>query len=56
MAEPSLDELWKTISNGDEGARETLIEQASQTLRMKFLRGLEPIQHLCTPEDQQHSG
>ena len=36
MAELSLDELWKTINNGDEGARETLIEQANQTLQTKF--------------------
>lgn len=36
MAELSLSELWKTINNGDEGARETLIEQANQTLQTKF--------------------
>lgn len=36
MAELSLEELWKTINNGDEGARETLIEQANQTLQTKF--------------------
>ena len=36
MAELSLDELWKTINNGDEGARETLIEDANQTLQTKF--------------------
>lgn len=36
MAELPLDELWKTINNGDEGARETLIEQANQTLQTKF--------------------
>lgn len=36
MAELSLVELWKTINNGDEGARETLIEQANQTLLTKF--------------------
>lgn len=36
MAELSLDELWKTINNGDEGARETLIEIANQTLQTKF--------------------
>lgn len=36
MAELSLGELWKTINNGDEGARETLIEQANQTLQTKF--------------------
>ncbi len=36
MAELSLDELWRTINNGDEGARETLIEQANQTLQEKF--------------------
>ena len=36
MAELSPDELWKTINNGDEGARETLIEQANQTLQTKF--------------------
>lgn len=36
MAELRLDELWKTIQNGDEGARETLIEQANQTLQAKF--------------------
>lgn len=36
MAELPLGELWKTINNGDEGARETLIEQANQTLQTKF--------------------
>lgn len=36
MAELPLDELWKTINNGDEGARETLIEHANQTLQTKF--------------------
>lgn len=36
MADLRLDELWKTIHNGDEGARETLIEQANQTLQVKF--------------------
>lgn len=36
MAELSLPDLWKTINNGDEGARETLIEQANQTLQAKF--------------------
>lgn len=36
MAELSLGALWKTINNGDEGARETLIEQANQTLQAKF--------------------
>jgi predicted ATP-dependent endonuclease of OLD family len=36
MAELSLGELWKTINNGDEGARETLIELANQTLQRKF--------------------
>lgn len=36
MAELSLEELWKTINNGDEGARETLIEEANQTLVTKF--------------------
>ncbi|MEE6167677.1 AAA family ATPase [Mycolicibacterium sp. 120322] len=36
MAGLSLPELWKTINNGDEGARETLIEQANQTLQTKF--------------------
>lgn len=36
MAELPLSELWKTINNGDEGARETLIEQANQTLQEKF--------------------
>ncbi len=35
-AELSLVELWKTINNGDEGARETLIEHANQTLQSKF--------------------
>lgn len=32
----SLQELWKTINNGDEGARETLIEKANQALQTKF--------------------
>lgn len=36
MAELALSDLWKTINNGDEGARETLIEQANQTLQTKF--------------------
>ncbi|WP_081843315.1 AAA family ATPase [Mycolicibacterium neoaurum] len=36
MAELSLAELWKAINNGDEGARETLIELANQTLQSKF--------------------
>ena len=36
MAELSLDKLWMTLSNGDEGARETLIEVANQTLQTKF--------------------
>lgn len=36
LAELPLDELWKTINNGDEGARETLIEHANQTLQSKF--------------------
>ncbi|MBK7272516.1 MAG: AAA family ATPase [Actinomycetales bacterium] len=36
MADLSLSELWKKINNGDEGARETLIEQANQTLQTKF--------------------
>lgn len=36
MAELSLEELWKTMNNGDEGARETLIEEANQTLLTKF--------------------
>ena len=36
MAELSLEELWNTINNGDEGARETLIEQANQCLQTKF--------------------
>lgn len=36
MAELPLDDLWKTINNGDEGARETLIEHANQTLQTKF--------------------
>lgn len=36
MAELSLDELWKTINNGNEGARETLIEVANQTLQTRF--------------------
>ncbi|QOD94081.1 AAA family ATPase [Chryseoglobus sp. 28M-23] len=36
MAELSLAELWRTISNGDEGARETHIERANQTLQSKF--------------------
>ncbi|MFI8774531.1 AAA family ATPase [Gordonia sp. NPDC062954] len=36
MAELSLEELWKTINNGDEGARETLIEDANHTLLAKF--------------------
>jgi len=37
MAELSLIELWKTVNNGDEGARETLIEEANQTLQRKFV-------------------
>lgn len=36
MAELSLPELWKVINNGDEGARETHIELANQTLQSKF--------------------
>lgn len=36
IANLSLDELWKTINNGDEGARETLIEGANQTLQSAF--------------------
>lgn len=36
MAELTLSDLWKAINNGDEGARETLIEQANQTLQTKF--------------------
>jgi predicted ATP-dependent endonuclease of OLD family len=36
MAELSLADLWKTINNGDDGARETLIEIANQTLQAKF--------------------
>lgn len=36
MAELSLAALWKTVNNGDEGARETLIEEANQTLQAKF--------------------
>ena len=36
MAELSLDALWATLTNGDEGARETLIELANQTLQTKF--------------------
>lgn len=36
MAELSLPELWKTVNNGDEGARETHIEVANQTLQTKF--------------------
>lgn len=36
MASLALDELWRTINNGDEGARETLVEQANQTLQTKF--------------------
>lgn len=36
MADLSLPALWKTISNGDEGARETHIELANQTLQSKF--------------------
>ncbi len=36
MAELSLTELWGTINNGDEGARETHIERANQTLQSKF--------------------
>lgn len=36
MAGLSLHELWKMINNGDEGARETLIEKANQTLQTKF--------------------
>ena len=36
LADLSLIELWAAIVNGDEGARETLIEQANQTLQTKF--------------------
>lgn len=36
MAELSLADLWGTINNGDEGARETHIERANQTLQSKF--------------------
>lgn len=36
MAELSLSDLWRTVNNGDEGARETYIEQANQTLQSKF--------------------
>ena len=36
MAELALSNLWETINSGDEGARETLIEQANQTLQTKF--------------------
>ncbi len=36
MAGIALNELWKVINNGDEGARETLVEQANQTLQTKF--------------------
>ncbi|MCK7638060.1 ATP-binding protein [Corynebacterium sp. P7202] len=36
MAELSLEELLRKIKNGDEGARETLIEEANQTLHDKF--------------------
>ena len=36
MAELSLSQLWGTISNGDEGARETHIERANQILQSKF--------------------
>lgn len=36
MAQLSLPELWKTVNNGDEGARETHIEMANQTLQAKF--------------------
>ncbi|WP_339619562.1 AAA family ATPase [uncultured Salinibacterium sp.] len=37
MAELSLDLLWEKINNGDEGARETLIEKANQALHRKFM-------------------
>lgn len=36
MAGLSLDQLWMTINNGDEGARETHIEKANQALTEKF--------------------
>ncbi|MDO3401044.1 AAA family ATPase [Mycolicibacterium neoaurum] len=36
IAELPLAELWRSINNGDEGARETLIDQANQTLQKKF--------------------
>lgn len=36
MAELSLSGLWKTVNNGDEGARETFIENANQKLQSKF--------------------
>jgi len=36
MAELSLGSLWKTVNNGDEGSRETLIENANQKLQAKF--------------------
>ena len=36
MAELSLESLWATFATGDEGERETLIDQANQTLATKF--------------------
>ncbi|MFT2707110.1 AAA family ATPase [Clavibacter zhangzhiyongii] len=36
MAELKLDELWQAMVRGDEGERETLIDTANQTLRIKF--------------------
>jgi|GEM_PF-501892 Predicted ATP-dependent endonuclease of the OLD family len=36
MADLPLDQLWMTINNGDEGARETHIEKANQALSAKF--------------------
>lgn len=38
MAELDLYALWATFTTGDEGERETLIEQANQTLAAKFER------------------
>lgn len=36
MAELSLPALWKTLENGDEGERETLILHANHVLKVKF--------------------
>lgn len=36
MAELDLGKLWATFANGDEGERETLVDQANRTLAAKF--------------------